>query len=219
MIAAAPTAVGAPATTPTGTIASNFDLPDERRARAKGSDPFAGSAKASPAAEAAQSPMMRGAGGSAAGAGAGLSARGAADSTPATANDELATARTIRDSNGCRDALAPFDRAIQRGTGTPAGWDALLEAALCRRQVGNLSTARFYLNQLLNVDSHKDRARQELDRLDQQIAQAQGNTGPAAVAGRAAPRAAAPSRAATAPAAAAPPPATAADKADNASGF
>jgi hypothetical protein len=59
--------------------------------------------------------------------------------------------------------------------------------------------ARVYLIQLLNVDSHKDRARVELDRLDQQIAQSQSNV----VAGRAAPIHAAP-KAAAAPAAAAP---------------
>jgi hypothetical protein len=124
----------------------------------------------------------------------------AADTAKDESNpDDLTTARTIRDSKGCRAALLPFDRAIQSGHGTPAGWDALLEGALCRRNAGDLSTARVYLNKLLNVDSHKDRARVELDRLDQQIAQSQGNV----VAGRAAPIHAAP-KAAAAPAAAPP---------------
>jgi hypothetical protein len=148
--------------------------------------------------------------------GGGASAAWAGAESVAPNADDLTTARTARDTQGCKAALAPFDRAIQRGRGTPAGWDALLEGALCRRSVGDLATARVYLQQLLNVDSHKDRARQELGLLDQQIAQ-QGGLGP--VSAKAAPRAAPAARASDLPAAtaqpASPPPAAGAVKTDN----
>jgi hypothetical protein len=113
-------------------------------------------------------------------------------------NADLYEARSIRESKGCRAAVARFDRVAQRATGTPPGWDSLLEGALCFRSLGDFGNARVRLTPLLSVDSHKDRARAELDRLGQ--AQAQGNAG-AGAATKAAPRAR-PAAAAAAPASA-----------------
>jgi TolA-binding protein len=104
---------------------------------------------------------------------------------PGDPNADLWAARSVRDGKGCRNALARFDRVAQRASGSPTGWDALLEGALCYRAVGDFANARTRLNALLSVDSHKDRARVELDRLNA-MQQAQGSTGPAA--GAAAPR-------------------------------
>jgi hypothetical protein len=110
---------------------------------------------------------------------------------PADPNADLWAARAVRESKGCRNALARFDRVARRAGGAPAGWDALLEGALCYRAVGDFANARVRLTELLKVDSHKDRAQAELDRLNQ-LQQAQGNTGPAAAAARPAPKRAAP---------------------------
>ncbi len=80
---------------------------------------------------------------------------------------DLWAARSVRDGKGgCRAAVARFDRTAQRYKQTAPGWDALLEGALCYRSLGELGTARARLSALLNVDSHKDRARAELDRID-----------------------------------------------------
>jgi Putative zinc-finger len=80
----------------------------------------------------------------------------------------LWAARSVRDGKGCRAALQRFDQAAQRGANTPTGWDALLEGARCYRAVGQPAQARTRLGALLNVDSHKDAARRELDIIDQQ---------------------------------------------------
>ena len=64
------------------------------------------------------------------------------------------------------------------------GWDALFEGALCYESMGDFSNARNRLNVLLRVDSYKDRARAQLDQLNQ--VQAGGG---AAAGGRAAPKA------------------------------
>jgi hypothetical protein len=161
---AAPVA-GAPA----GSLAApgDNDLAEAPRSRAaqppaSPADTYAAKAKA------AEATLSRG-GAALAGAGGGASPAGpnafgglaAADTAKDSNAGDLTTARSIRDSKGCRAALVPFDRAIQSGRGTPAGWDSLLEGALCRRNAGDLTVARVYLNQLLNVDSHKDRARVE----------------------------------------------------------
>jgi len=100
-------------------------------------------------------------------------------------NADLWAARSVREGKGCRNAVARFDKVAQRAGGTPTGWDALLEGALCYRAIGDFASARIRLNPLLTVDSHKDRARAELDRMNA-MQQAQGSTGPAA--GAAAPR-------------------------------
>jgi hypothetical protein len=125
-------------------------------------------------------------------------ARGFDALAPKNPTAELWAARSVRDGKGCRAALQRFDQAAQSAAGTPTGWDALLEGARCYRAVGQPNQARTRLSALLNVDSHKDAARKELDILDQQAA------------GQGAVRMA-PARAAEAPAAApAPPPAKAA---------
>jgi TolA-binding protein len=118
---------------------------------------------------------------------------------------DLWAARAIRDGKGCRAAVPRFNKTAQRYKQTPPGWDALLEGALCYRALGDFGTARARLNALLGVDSHKDRARAELDRIDQlQQAQVSDET---QVASKAAsrPRPAAAAPAAVVPAAAAPP--------------
>jgi TolA-binding protein len=103
------------------------------------------------------------------------------------ANADLWAARSVREGKTCRNALARFDKVAQRARGTPTGWDALLEGALCYRAVGNFGQARVRLTELLKVDSHKDRAQAELDRINQ-LQQAQGNTTPPAAAARPSPR-------------------------------
>jgi hypothetical protein len=80
-------------------------------------------------------------------------------------NAELWASRSARAGKGCRAAVPRFDHLAQRAAGTPPGWDALLEGGICFRSIGNASEARVRLNALLRVDSHKERARAELDRL------------------------------------------------------
>ena len=87
---------------------------------------------------------------------------------------DLWAARSVRDGKGCRAAVGRFDKTAQRYRQASPGWDALLEGALCYRALGDLATARARLNALLGVDSHKDRARAELDRIDE-LQQAQAN--------------------------------------------
>ncbi|MDP9001673.1 MAG: hypothetical protein M3O46_16360 [Myxococcota bacterium] len=103
---------------------------------------------------------------------------------------ELWAARAIRDGNGCRAAVSRFDKTAKRYGQTPPGWDALLEGALCYRAMGELGTARARLNALLGVDSHKDRARAELERIDQ-LQEAQASKEPGALKGASKSRAAA----------------------------
>jgi tetratricopeptide (TPR) repeat protein len=113
---------------------------------------------------------------------------------------DLWAARATRDGKGCRAAVTRFDKTAQHYRQAPPGWDALLEGALCYRALGDFGTARARLTALLGIDSHKDRARAELERIDDlQQAQASSETPPAA-------KPASRSRAATAPAAAAAPP-------------
>jgi tetratricopeptide (TPR) repeat protein len=80
-------------------------------------------------------------------------------------NADLWAARSRRESKGCRSAVARFDKVARRASGTAPGWDALLEGALCYRALGDFGKARVYFTALLAVDSHKDRARAELDRI------------------------------------------------------
>jgi TolA-binding protein len=86
---------------------------------------------------------------------------------------DLWAARSVRDGKGCHAAVGRFDRTAQRYKQTPPGWDALLEGAQCYRTLGDFGTARARLSALLGIDSHKDRARAELDRIDEQQQQAQ----------------------------------------------
>jgi hypothetical protein len=80
-------------------------------------------------------------------------------------NAELWASRAARAGKGCRAAVTRFDHLAQRAAGTPVGWDALLEGGICFRSIGNASEARVRLNALLRVDSHKERAHTELERL------------------------------------------------------
>jgi hypothetical protein len=92
--------------------------------------------------------------------------------SPGDPSADLWTARALREAKGCRSAVARFDKVAQRAAGSSPGWDALLEGALCYRSMGDFGNARVRLNALLSVDSHKDRARTELDRLSQMPGQA-----------------------------------------------
>ena len=105
---------------------------------------------------------------------------------PSDPSADLWAARSVREGQGCRNALVRFDRVARRAVGTPVGWDALLEGALCYRAIGDFRNARTRLTALLNVDSHKDRAQAELDRLAAMDRNRGGGGGPAAAA-RAAP--------------------------------
>jgi hypothetical protein len=106
---------------------------------------------------------------------------------PNDVNAELWAARSVREGSGCRAAVARFDHVAQRAQGTQPAWDALLEGALCYRALASTAEARARLSALLRVDSYRDRARVELDRLDQ-AQQSPGVSNPAGV--RAAPKAA-----------------------------
>ena len=116
---------------------------------------------------------------------------------PSDPNAELWAARSVREGQGCRAALVRFDKVARRAAGGPVGWDALLEGALCYRAIGDFNNARSRLTALLGVDSHKDRAQAELDRINQLQQGHGGGGGVSAPAARAAP--------APAPAAPAPP--------------
>ncbi|HEX8793923.1 MAG TPA: zf-HC2 domain-containing protein [Polyangiaceae bacterium] len=125
---------------------------------------------------------------------------------PSDPNADLWAARAVREGQGCRNALVRFDRVARRASGGPVGWDALLEGALCYRAIGDFNNARTRLTALLGVDSHKDRAQAELDRLNEMQRGRGGGGASGAAAARAAPAPAAP-----APPPAAKPPASAVD--------
>jgi hypothetical protein len=82
----------------------------------------------------------------------------------------LVAARALRDSQGCRAAVPRFDEVAQHAAGSSAGWEALLESARCYRSLGDDANARARLATLLGVAQFKDRARAELDLLDQAAA-------------------------------------------------
>jgi hypothetical protein len=111
---------------------------------------------------------------------------------PPDASAELSAARAARDaaaSQGVACSSGPqFDDAARRAGATPLGWSALFEGALCYESAGDWSSARARLNVLLGVDSFRDRAQTELDRLDQ----AQRARAGAGATRRAAPKSAAP---------------------------
>jgi hypothetical protein len=100
-------------------------------------------------------------------------------------NADLMTARAIRQGKGCRAAVARFDSLSRRVAGTSAAWDALLEGGICYEQMGKSDEARVRFTSLLNVDSHKDRAQAELDKMNA-VASRKSAVGPQA-GGRAAP--------------------------------
>jgi hypothetical protein len=115
---------------------------------------------------------------------------------PQDVNADLYAARSIREGRGCSSAVARFDRVAHRANGSPPGWDALLEGAICYRSIGDFGSARVRLTPLLSVDSHRDRARAEIDRLGDVQAQG-GSVAAPAKAGRA--RATPPAAAGAAP--------------------
>jgi hypothetical protein len=93
------------------------------------------------------------------------------DSVEPAANESagsagLAAAVAIRDSQGCRAAVARFDEVAQRAAGSSAGWQSLLDSAICYRSLGDVANARARLTTLLAVAQFKDRARAELEVLD-----------------------------------------------------
>jgi hypothetical protein len=85
---------------------------------------------------------------------------------PSSSTAGLASARAIRDSQGCRAAVARFDDVAQHASGSSAGWEALLESARCYRFLGDTANARARLTTLLGIAQFKDRARSELDGLE-----------------------------------------------------
>jgi TolA-binding protein len=80
-------------------------------------------------------------------------------------NSDLWAARSLREGHGCGAAAQRFDQVARRNPGTGTAWEALLEGAQCYRAVGDTANARSRLTSLLRVDSYKDRAQAELDRL------------------------------------------------------
>lgn len=84
---------------------------------------------------------------------------------PSDPTAELWAARSVREERGCGAAVARFDRLAQRATGTPPGWDALFESARCRMALGDRAGARTRFESLLGVDSFRERAQAELDRI------------------------------------------------------
>jgi len=127
--------------------------------------------------------------------------KAAEPAAPADPADELWAARAARDAAARQGRPCPsgprFDDVASRSPGSPTGWDALYEGALCYEGAGDYGSARTRLGTLLGVPSHRDRARYTLDRINKE------QRGGSASAARAAPKAApaAPPPAAAAPAA------------------
>jgi hypothetical protein len=119
---------------------------------------------------------------------------------PNDVNAELWAARSVREGTGCGAAVARFDHVAQRAPGAPAGRDALLEGALCFRALSSFGEARARLGSLLRVPSYRDRARAELDRIDQMQQNSQAQQNPSA--------STPPAKAASKPGSASPPAAT-----------
>ncbi|MGD0676056.1 MAG: zf-HC2 domain-containing protein [Polyangiaceae bacterium] len=83
---------------------------------------------------------------------------------PTDVSADLWAARSLREARGCGAAAPRFDQVADRTAGPP-GWQALLEAADCYHRVGDDASARARLTRLLSVDSFRDRARAELQRI------------------------------------------------------
>jgi hypothetical protein len=71
----------------------------------------------------------------------------------------------VREERGCNAAIARFDHVAQRAAATAPAWDALFEGARCRIALGDRAGARTRLEALLEVDSFRERAQAELDRI------------------------------------------------------
>jgi hypothetical protein len=79
-------------------------------------------------------------------------------------------ARAEREANSCSTAVGMFDSVYQAGRATRAGYDALLDAGTCYRQLGNWDAARARLQPLLTVPSHMALAKEQLDMMSPKAA-------------------------------------------------
>lgn len=80
------------------------------------------------------------------------------------ANAALWAARSVRDgSGGCGAAVGRFDQVAARADGTPTGYEALLDAGRCYKQLGNYDAARARFAKLAGVPTYATRAQTELD--------------------------------------------------------
>jgi hypothetical protein len=86
-------------------------------------------------------------------------ARGSDSST------DLRAARQTRDAEGCAAALPLFDRIAHGAAGTPNGFAAVFDSAICHEAIGDYPGARARLEVLSRVDAYRARARDELDRI------------------------------------------------------
>ena len=109
-------------------------------------------------------------------------------------NAALWAARSVREGSGCQQAAGRFDQVARAGSGTTAGYDALLEAGHCYRILGQYDAARQRLAGLLTVPAYINKANAELSAMGS--AKAGAGTGNAQ---RAAPKAAAPQQQQQAP--------------------
>lgn len=78
-------------------------------------------------------------------------------------NAELWAARSVRDGHGCRTALTRFDHLGSTAMGSTPGNDAILEGALCYRQLGQIESSTQHLQRLLAYEGYSQRARAELE--------------------------------------------------------
>jgi hypothetical protein len=79
----------------------------------------------------------------------------------------LWAARSARAWRGCRGALGRYDRLAANAHGTPVGFDAVFEGAVCRKALGSVHDARSRFLSLLSVPSHASKARGELSSLNE----------------------------------------------------
>lgn len=78
-------------------------------------------------------------------------------------NAALWAARSVRDGSGCGAAVARFDQVAARADGTPTGYEAMLDAGRCYKQLGNYDAARARFAKLAGVPTYATRAQTELD--------------------------------------------------------
>lgn len=79
----------------------------------------------------------------------------------------LWAARSVRAASGCSTALTRYDHLASTAFGTPAGYDATMEAGTCYRDLGYLESASSRFQRLLNVPTHADAARAALENVRQ----------------------------------------------------
>jgi hypothetical protein len=81
---------------------------------------------------------------------------------------ELQAARHTRDAEGCAAALPLFERIARGASGSPNGYAALFDSAMCHEATGDYSGARARLEVLSRVEAYRSRAREELVRIGAQ---------------------------------------------------